>query len=632
MRMDDCRRLVTVAIIAWISCADQAIALDIVGGGKPLVTVVVEGDDVTDVQPPRTGGVRPAVGQRKRGDRAFATDADAANVLIEWVRKMTGATLAISGSAPKEGNAIYIGESAVKAGLRLDQIDSPSREGIRVVADKTRVLVAGQSPQATARAVCRLLEIMGCRYFMDGPLGEVYTKTANLRVASMDVTEKPALLHRRIWGSRWTAPSLWKVWNGAGGIEASGDHAWGRYIPKSLFQTHPEYFAMRNDERRSGDWYCTSNMQLREEFARGVIAAIKNGETSPSISPPDGRGYCECAACKAQDNAQSLEPTTGTVSVTDRYVDFFNDVASRVAKAYPQTMLNFYAYADYTQPPKRGTRLAPNLCVWLAPIRYCRLHAIGDPHCPSRVQLAETIDGWAEASDRIGYRTYNYNLAECLVPFSLISVWSHDIPLLKSKGCFGINNETLPSWQIYGPHIYLSARLAYDPAADASAITEDYFTKFYGPAAGAMKAYWSQVDEAFAKSNCHSGGFHGIEPVYSAELVDRCERLLASAFSAAQGDANIAKRIAMCREGLMNARQYRSIVDAMNVGKFVEAQKIATALIARTESQTRRAGAAVSRRDPPVDLDGAGARRRVRHHLSLSSAALRHRAVPRRAG
>src|SRR5207247_2060694 len=102
---------------------------------------------------------------------------------------------------------------------------------------------------------------------------------------------------------------------------------------------------------------------------------------------------------------------------------------------------------------------------------------------------------WAKSAQHVGYRTYNYNLAECLVPFSLVSVWQHDLPYLQSKGCVGINLETLASWQIYGPHIYASIRLAYDPAADANALMQDYFEKFYGPAAEAMKEYWTAINE-----------------------------------------------------------------------------------------------------------------------------------------
>ncbi len=102
-------------------------------------------------------------------------------------------------------------------------------------------------------------------------------------------------------------------------------------------------------------------------------------------------------------------------------------MAQQVRKTHPDSILNFYCYADYTQAPTSGLRLEPNLCAWIAPILYCRYHRIGDPACPSRWQLRDLIDGWAASAQKIAYRTYNYNLAECCVPVSLLSVWKHDI-------------------------------------------------------------------------------------------------------------------------------------------------------------------------------------------------------------
>lgn len=95
-------------------------------------------------------------------------------LLIEWVRKITDAELPVAQQAPAGAPAIYVGKAALAAGLKLDDIASPSHEGVRISADGQRVLIAGQSESATYRAVARFLEELGCRVFMDGPLGEVF--------------------------------------------------------------------------------------------------------------------------------------------------------------------------------------------------------------------------------------------------------------------------------------------------------------------------------------------------------------------------------------------------------------------------------------------------------------------------
>jgi hypothetical protein len=273
-------------------------------------------------------------------------------------------------------------------------------------------------------------------------------------------------------------------------------------------------------------------------------------------------------------------------------LDFYQDVAKRVSRECPDAILSFYCYADYTQAPTNGIKLEPNLCAWIAPIRYCRYHRIAHPDCPSRAQLDDLVDDWAAAASKIAYRTYNYNLAECCVPFTLLSVWKHDIPYLKDKGCVGINLETLTNWQIYGPHIYLSIRLAYDPSADADAIMEDYFQNFYGPKAGlVMKEYWTAVDEAFDRLECHTGSFFAVHLVYTPEFLKHCEGILGRASAAARGDKTYAARVDMAREGFRNAQEFIGVRNATNRGDFQTAKRVYDRLLERSqEHQQSRLG------------------------------------------
>lgn len=513
----------------------------------------------------------------------------AAEVLVEWVRKITGATLPIEEAIPPQGPAILVGGPAIEAGLTLDDLPGPSQEGFKIRVLKDRVLIAGQSGPATVRAVCRLLESWGCRYFMDHPLGEVFPQHDSLSVRSLDISETPRFLYRSLWGSQWSQQTLWKIWNGAGGLPIETGHAWGRYVPQQVFEEHPEFFALRGGQRRPGDWYCTSNPGLRDLFTQGVLKAIENGHTHPSVSPPDGRGYCECEMCQAQDDPSIIEPSSGRISVTPRYVDFFQDVARRVKKVHPDSILSFYCYADYTQAPAASTKLESNLCPWIAPIRYCRFHRIGAPDCPSRQQLASLIHQWSSVATQFGYRAYNYNLAECLVPFSMLSVWKHDIPLLATRGCIGINLESLPNWQIYGPHIYLSIRLAYDPQADAEAIMNDYFLNFYGPHAGPiMREYWLTIDRAFAELNCHTGSYYAVHLVFTPKFLQQLQHLLEAGHEAARDAPVYRTRVEMTAEGLKNAFQYEEIRQSMNRGDFANAQRVYRELLERTHRNVEK--------------------------------------------
>jgi hypothetical protein len=543
---------------------------ELVKAGRPLAVVV------SDSRPgPSPKGGKP---------REAAGEALAVELLVEWVKKITGAELPVA-DRPVEGSVpIFVGKAAIRAGLRLDDIDSPSREGLRIIVEQDRVLVAGQSDQATVKAVSRFLEELGCRYFMDGPLGEVYPRSPGLAAKPLTITEKPGLLYRNPKGPSWKA-ATWKAWNGAGGEEFGHAHAWGRYIPKGLFAQHPEYFAMGADgQRRNGDWLCTSNPEVRQVFADGVIAAIKGGARNPSLSPPDGGRYCQCDRCKAQDDPRSIEPSTGSVSMTDRYMDFFDEVARRVAKVYPDSVLSFYSYADYTQPPTAQRKLAPNLCAVIAPIRYCRLHAIGDEQCPSRKQQLGMIDGWSRVSQRLGYYNYMYNLADATLPMFKYTPIRTEFPYLAGKGLTFMTIEVLSNWYIYGPQVYLSLRMAYDPRLDAAAVMDDYYLKFYGPAAAPfMKRYWLTIDEATAKLANHSGGFFGLNAAYSPDVVRTCAGLLAQAAAAAKPDATDSERVAMHAAGFQNVLDYQAIESAMAQGDYPGAKRVFGAMLQRID-------------------------------------------------
>ena len=551
----------------------MARAMDVVVDGKAVTSIVVA-PNIADA-PTKPDYRRP-------------TDMTAATVLAEWIEKMTGAKPVIVRQAPANGKAIYVGAAAVAAGLKIDDIDSPSHEGLRVVSSADRILLAGQNGTSTVKAACRLLEEMGCRFLMDMPMGEVYPSTQTLRTADCDIKEKPLFVHRRIWGSSWAQPTLWKVWNGNGGEPLGVSHAWGSFIPKGTFEHHPEWFSLINGQRKDGEWVCTSNPDLRKFFAQQVIDTIKaKGSEALSISPPDGVQYCQCDACKAQDDPTSIEATSNRVNITNRYVDFFNYIAREVAKDYPKVRLSFYCYADYTQAPTRGMKLEPNLVAWVAPIRYCRWHEIGSEVCPSRQQLTELVQDWGKCSAMMGYRTYNFNLAEVITPVPLISVWKHDIPFLAKNNCRAINLETLDAWELYGPHIYLSLKLSYDANANADAILEDFYTKFYGPAAPAMKQYWNDLDRRVATLPTHAGSVFGIHRIYSPDMLEHCGKLIEQARQAAGGEKIYADRVKMTAEGYTNAVQFIAARNALNEGKPAEAQKLYDTLLERARANTK---------------------------------------------
>ncbi|MFP4029282.1 MAG: DUF4838 domain-containing protein [Candidatus Brocadiia bacterium] len=516
----------------------------------------------------------------------------AAKDLAANVQKMSGDKMQIQQTAdkneiPKNTPAIVVGSLTVKTGLNAPP-KTRSGDGYRVLRRGNLLLMAGETPRSTFYATSHFLESLGCRWFFGNPLGTVIPNKKTIAVEKLDVAEKPDFISRRVWGPNWHGPKPWHRHNRVGGLSMSAGHDWGHVPPKKYAEEHPEYYTLRGGKRRPGNWLCTSNKDVQRIFADSIIKNVKGkGTTSVSISPPDGRGYCQCEKCRALDDPDYREPSSGHVVITDRYMRFFNAVAKPVRKANPDAILNFYAYADYSRPSKHVKTAPDNLCVWVAPIRYCRFHSLLSPICEDRQRLRKELDTWMSVVSKMGWREYNYNLAEATVPFSKISLWAKDIPYLHRIGCIGVNIESLYLWHIYGPHTYLIPRLLWDAEADVDAIMDDFYTKFCGGAAPHVKAYWERIDKAYQTTDTHVGSFYGIHEIWTPELVKACQADLKAAAKVAKRDIT-RKRVEMFQMGLDNVKYFRDLREATNRCDFHKAKEIYDAWLAHMDAVNKK--------------------------------------------
>ena len=512
----------------------------------------------------------------------------AAEEIAAYVEKMSGARLEIrvTDPSPRDQAAILVGELAVKSGLRVGG-PAPSREAYAIRTIGRRVLIGGESPIATLFAAYHFLETLGCRWFMEGDLGEVVPSASTVKTGNLNIREQPDFDNRRMWGSEWTRESRWKIANRCGGLEFAVGHAWAGLVPEeSYFAEHPEYYSLIDGERRPRQ-LCTSNPAVAEIAANTVLERFRGtaSRAGASLSPNDGGGFCTCEECRKLDVPDYIEPSSGAVCLSDRVQVFYNDVARMVAEEFPDRILSFYAYANYTLPPKRERKLEPNLMVWVAPIRHCRIHGIGSPICESRARLGKLIEEWSEIAPRIGYRTYNFNLAECIAPYSKLTSLKLEVPFLKAHKCTGIDNETLYSPAINGPHIYLSARLAWDADADVDAVMRDYYDKFFGKAAAPVEIYWERIDRAYSETEAHEGGFYCLPRIFTPELLAACDGDLFEAERAAKEDSTaVQERVNMFRRGFESVRLFMRMNSDFNAADFARAGEAYDELFAHAES------------------------------------------------
>lgn len=438
--------------------------------------------------------------------------------------------------------SVEIGRAAANPMMRERVAVDESAFFVEVAGSTVRL--AGSTSTATAYAVYDLLEHLGCRWFMPGEIGEVVPLRRQIELEDFSRVEVPSFTGRVLQAlPEGEDTVLWELRNKLGGSRFPGAHSWNRLVPpQTYFQTHPEYFALV-DGKREPRQLCTSNPAVVALVAQGIV---EMHEAAPErtwfgIGPNDGGGFCECTQCTALDTGD-IDPFSGNVSITDRFITFANSVAAQVHSVHPQIRFAFYAYHDYTRPPTR-VMPHPSIVPAIAPITLCRLHGMSDSVCPERNYHQYLIREWTKICPEVYHRGYSYNLAGPNLPLNYVSRWGLEIPYCGRNGITGFRIETQMSWANYGPLGYIMARMMWDTRNDVHELLDDFYSRFYGPAAKPMGLYWAYMDRERRNAPYHTGNAVNIPDIYSARSMRYLREQLDEAVRLSRGDQPYQERV-----------------------------------------------------------------------------------------
>lgn len=486
----------------------------------------------------------------------------AAREIADHLRRMSGTALPVlTGQAPDARLIpIRIGLSfapdvatAIKAGG-----DEPGSFLLRVTPDE--VLLAGLSPRGTLFAAYELLEQLGIHWFFPGELGTVVPERPTVALPVGELIQHPAFSGRRLQDLLSDSEKQWARRMRAGGMDG-GAHGLGISAdPK----TEPELF-MHNG---------TGKLKVSHpEIQRRVIAHWRQYlEANPDakylpIGPADGAGF-------GNDpwDAGDMDPLHAKISVTDRYVKFFNIVLGELQKDYPDVGIGFYAYAQYMRPPVRE-KPNPRILPVFAPIDICRFHAIDNPVCPERAYIKDIVEGWQALGVKLMYRGYLLNLADQGLPFSMIRQVAAEYPYYKEQGFLACRVECKPAWSYHAPSLYLAYRIMWDTGLDVDAVMAEYFEQLYGPAGGPMQAHFDRLERAYAEADYHTGNVFDIPYILTDDIMAELRETLEKAEKAAGEDIMIARRVAMVRAGFNFGVATLEMMAAVNGFDFVTAKE-----------------------------------------------------------
>jgi hypothetical protein len=234
------------------------------------------------------------------------------------------------------------------------------------------------------------------------------------------------------------------------------------------------------------------------------------------------------------------------VSLSDRFISFFNDIAEITEKKYPRKFLCAYAYTCYRAPPLK-TRLRDNILIGIVMSGYMTEKM--------RINDRELWDGWRKKAKHVFVRPNAFYLGKgmpTLYPHRLAADLKYyvkaGLTLTDYDGC-------LQCWATQGLNYYVLAKLLWNPNLNVDSIIDDYCANGFGPAAKEIREYFNALEEnmdRYACDNIYSQ--KTFCKILSKATIHRLERILEKAELKTAGNSVVLARIAFLRNGLEYAK------------------------------------------------------------------------------
>ena len=479
------------------------------------------------------------------GQGALPVEKQAAEDLARCLQVMTGVMvpLVVEGQETAGVPRLLVGPCKLPDDV-MAKVKAQDYGGYVITRSGADLVVRGPSEYGSNNAIRGLLtDYLGVRWYGPGPLGEVIPPRKEVVLPKLEVAVNPGFRFRyfsgveedRPWDFRnrldqpgnWNAPYLGSM----------GHYLWAIIRPSKYGQTHPEYFPLLNGKRylgTDGDQRanpCTSNpgvVQATIDTINQYFDQHPQAHTH-SVCINDTNTWCECDACRAQDVEVPL--FRGRKIYSDRYYTYVNAVARGVAAKHPDKFIGCFAYAGVEPVPAQIKHLEPNVYVGIT--QDCSQHF----DAAYRQKDYDFLKQWQQVASHVG--KYDYYGLGALAPRYYPHLIARDIKHSKTIGLEGFHSEAYPQWPVFGPQIYLAARLLWNPALDTDALLKEYFDGLYGPAGKEMAAFYQVFEDAWMSYKRPGEWFEGIGSIAQELAMYRPEHL-----AAARGHLRAAQRLA----------------------------------------------------------------------------------------
>jgi hypothetical protein len=496
--------------------------------------------------------------------------------------------------------------------IQLGLTDAAKRAGVAARAGKLKphgfvihsdpqkkvLYIAGSTLEGSGHGLYEFLETLGCRWYMPGEFGEKLPSMKTITVKRISITREPEFELRAIQlrdrgsaaiGTKTRGEVMeWMRRNKFGGTAPSRGHQFATLVPqKKYFESHPEYYCLRNGKRQATHLCMTNPETLKaaEAFLTDYFTGRPNATGYP-VALADGRQYCECPPCT---KACGGDPTR----IMPLYLSFTGKLFDRIEKKFPgrEFQYGFYVYSNLMDVPEG--RIPRQLAPYIAPLGYDAFHTTADPQRYLALSVAdsfsnatlarikadtrseparkvhEVIKGWSNGTDNLYFRDYDpYVTFAQNIPLVRTYQLAIEIPWHKEIGVRGYTPEaTANSWFTSGINFWVRCRYYWNSKADVRAVMEDYCKGMFGVAWEPMYGFLDALARQTMESTSFRHGDHVLTRLYSVKWVEGLDVFLRRAERLATTDSEKAgvRMWRLCQQHML---KYLLVRNAELAGDF----------------------------------------------------------------
>lgn len=491
----------------------------------------------------------------------------AASELVYYLQQISGATIPKVGHLPVNDKYVYVGFDNFVASKLQESGMKDDDEGFRIYSDGSHLFIYGGRNRGTLYGVYQFLsKMLGIRWYT--PTFTKIPRQQNYTLNKLNLRSEPAFKYRSVFCKSSLTDESWAAHNGLnstlglsiqnqyGGISGYlGVHTMQSMLPPSVyFDSHPEFFALRDGKRVSDGQYCLSNPSVIKILTKAVLKQIAQfpGNMCYDVSQMDNELYCECSRC------QRIEKRYGGHS--GLMIWAINQIASSVKSKYPHAKIGTLAY-QYTQAAPKGIKPLSNVIIRLCSVGCCFSHPI---MAKGNSNFYNDFMAWRKLTDNLYIWDYSTSFVNYLMPFPNFRAVSMNLRFYHKQQLLGIMEQgqyECDGGEFCVMKAWIFSQLLWNPNLDIDALACEFIDNYYGPASDDIKSYY-QLCNQLAATRHLMFATEATDDFITEDFLLQSAKLINSAWDKVEKDSALRNRVEEIRAQLLYLHVMRHNADA----------------------------------------------------------------------